>query len=37
MLADLQSQIERITYTSDETGYTVAKLKVYPGKSEREL
>ena len=29
MLADLQGQIERITYTNDETGYTVAKLKVY--------
>jgi exodeoxyribonuclease V alpha subunit len=29
MLADLQGQIERITYTNEETGYTVAKLKVY--------
>ena len=29
MLADLQGQIERITYTNDETGYTVAKLRVY--------
>lgn len=29
MLADLQGQIERITYTNDENGYTVAKLKVY--------
>ena len=29
MLADLQGQIERITYTNDETGYTVARLKVY--------
>jgi exodeoxyribonuclease V alpha subunit len=28
-LSYLQGQIERITYTSDETGYTVAKLKVY--------
>jgi len=26
-LADLQGQIERITYTNDETGYTVDKLK----------
>ena len=29
MLADLQGQIERITYTNDETGYTIAKIKVY--------
>jgi exodeoxyribonuclease V alpha subunit len=29
MLADLQGQIERVTYTNDETGYTVAKLKVF--------
>ena len=29
MLADLQGQIERITYTNDETGYTIAKVKVY--------
>jgi len=28
-LADLQGQIERITFTSEETGYTVAKIKVY--------
>jgi exodeoxyribonuclease V alpha subunit len=28
-LADLQGQIERITFTSEETGYTVAKVKVY--------
>jgi exodeoxyribonuclease V alpha subunit len=28
-LADLQGQIERITYTNDENGYTIAKLKVY--------
>jgi len=28
-LAVLQGQIERITYTNDETGYTIAKLKVY--------
>jgi hypothetical protein len=25
----LQGQIERITYTNDETSYTVAKIKVY--------
>ncbi len=29
LLADLQGQIERITYTNDENGYTIAKLKVY--------
>lgn len=29
MLADLQGQIERITYTNDENGYTIAKIKVY--------
>lgn len=29
MLIDLQGQIERVTYTNDENGYTVAKLKVY--------
>ena len=29
MLTDLQCQIERITFTSDETGYTVARVKVY--------
>jgi exodeoxyribonuclease V alpha subunit len=29
MLADLQGQIERITYTNDENGYTIAKVKVY--------
>ncbi|MBF0226966.1 MAG: ATP-dependent RecD-like DNA helicase [Desulfobacterales bacterium] len=29
MLIDLQGQIERITYTNPENGYTVAKLKVY--------
>ncbi len=28
-LTDLQGQIERITYTNDENGYTVAKVKVY--------
>ena len=29
ILADLQGQIERITYTNEENGYTIAKLKVY--------
>ncbi len=29
MLIDLQGQIERITFTSDETGFTIAKVKVY--------
>ena len=29
MLVDLQGQIERVTYTNDENGYTIAKLKVY--------
>jgi exodeoxyribonuclease V alpha subunit len=28
-LTDLQGQIERVTYTNDENGYTVAKIKVY--------
>ena len=28
-LEQLQGQIERITFTSEETGYTVAKIKVY--------
>jgi exodeoxyribonuclease V alpha subunit len=28
-LTSLQGQIERITYTNDETCYTVAKVKVY--------
>jgi exodeoxyribonuclease V alpha subunit len=28
-LEHLQGQIERITYTNDENGYTIAKLKVY--------
>jgi hypothetical protein len=27
MLADLQGQIERITYTNDENGYTIAKVR----------
>ena len=29
MLTDLQGQIERITYTNEENGYTVAKVKIY--------
>jgi hypothetical protein len=29
ILVYLQGQIERITYTNDENGYTIAKLKVY--------
>jgi exodeoxyribonuclease V alpha subunit len=29
MLADLQGQIERITYTNDENGFAIAKVKVY--------
>ena len=29
MFADLQGQIERITYTNDENGFTIAKVKVY--------
>ena len=33
-LTDLQGQIERITFTSEETGYTVAKINVY---GRREL
>ncbi|MEN6320331.1 MAG: ATP-dependent RecD-like DNA helicase [Syntrophaceae bacterium] len=33
-LTELQGQIERITFTSEETGYTVAKIKVY---GRREL
>jgi len=28
-LVDLQGQIERVTYTNDENGFTIAKLKVY--------
>jgi exodeoxyribonuclease V alpha subunit len=34
MLTDLQGQIERVTYTNDENGYTIAKVKVY---GHREL
>jgi exodeoxyribonuclease V alpha subunit len=33
-LIDLQGQIERITYTSEESGYTIARVKVY---GRREL
>ena len=33
-LTDLQGQIERITFTSEETGYTVARVKVH---GRREL
>jgi exodeoxyribonuclease V alpha subunit len=29
MLAELQGQIERITYTNEENGFTIARLKVY--------
>jgi exodeoxyribonuclease V alpha subunit len=29
MLVDLQGQIERITYTNDENGFTVARVKVH--------
>lgn len=29
MLTELQGQIERITYTNEENGYTIARLKVY--------
>jgi exodeoxyribonuclease V alpha subunit len=32
-LADLRGQIERITYTNDENGYTIARVKV-PGRKE---
>jgi exodeoxyribonuclease V alpha subunit len=29
MLVELQGQIERITYTNEENGYTIAKVKIY--------
>jgi hypothetical protein len=29
MLTDLQGQIERITFTNEDSGYTIAKVKVY--------
>ena len=28
-LVDLQGQLERVTYTNDENGYTIGKVKVY--------
>ncbi len=34
MLEDLQGQIERVTFHNDETGFTIARLKV---KGFREL
>ena len=34
MLTDLQGQIERITYTNEDNGFTIAKVKVY---GRREL
>jgi exodeoxyribonuclease V alpha subunit len=34
MLVDLQGQIERITYTNDENGYTIARVKV---RGQRDL
>jgi len=33
-LIELQGQIERVTYTNEETGYTIARVKVY---GRREL
>lgn len=33
-LIELQGQIERITFTSEETGYTVARVKVYGRKDQ---
>lgn len=33
MLIDLQGQIERITYTNEENGFTIAKVKV-PGRQD---
>jgi len=29
MLVELQGQIERITYTNEKNGFTIARLKVY--------
>jgi len=29
MLVELQGQLERITYTNEENGFTIARLKVY--------
>jgi len=31
-LTDLQGQIERITYSDEESGYTIAKVKIYGNK-----
>jgi exodeoxyribonuclease V alpha subunit len=33
MLAELQGQIERITFTNEENGFTIAKVKV-PGRQD---
>ena len=33
-LVELRGQLERITYSDDESGYTIAKIKVY---GRREL
>ncbi len=34
ILTDLQGQIERITYTNEENGFTIARVKVY---NQRDL
>ena len=34
MLVELQGRIERVTYTNEETGYTIAKVKI---QGRREL
>ena len=34
MLVELSGQIERITYTNEENGYTIAKIKLH---GQREL
>ena len=36
MLVDLKGQIERITYTNEENGYTIAKVKVF-GRPHNDL
>lgn len=33
MLAELQGQIERITFTNEENGFTVAEVKI-PGRHD---
>ncbi|RLB81331.1 MAG: hypothetical protein DRH24_09250 [Deltaproteobacteria bacterium] len=33
MLTELSGRIERITYTNDETGFTIAKVRVYGQKN----